>query len=63
MKDGVACLDSWYDTYSDAFEILKAKSSNNEYMVNICYSYDMKENEHDFEVFVDLPGFKKENIK
>ena len=45
MKDGVACLDSWYDTYSDAFEILKAKSSNNEYMVNICYSYDMKENE------------------
>ena len=24
---------------------------------------DVKENEHDFEVFVDLPGFKKENIK
>ena len=24
---------------------------------------DVKENEHDFEVFVDLPGFKKENLK
>lgn len=45
MKDGIACLDSWYDNYNDAFEIIKAKSSNNEYMVNICYSHDMKENE------------------
>ena len=24
---------------------------------------DVNENEHDFEVFVDLPGFKKENLK
>lgn len=24
---------------------------------------DVKENEHDFEVFIDLPGFKKENLK
>ena len=24
---------------------------------------DVKENEHDFEIFVDLPGFKKENLK
>ena len=24
---------------------------------------DVKETEHDFEVFVDLPGFKKENLK
>ena len=24
---------------------------------------DVKENEHDFEIFVDLPGFKKEDLK
>lgn len=24
---------------------------------------DIKENEHDFEIFVDLPGFKKEDLK
>ena len=23
---------------------------------------DIKENDHDFELFVDLPGFKKENL-
>ena len=45
MQDGMVCLDSYYDNYNEAFEFLKSKSTNNEYKVNICFSYDMKNND------------------
>ena len=45
MQDGMVCLDNYYDNYNEAFEFLKSKSTGNEYKVNICFSYDMKNND------------------
>lgn len=45
MQNGIVCLDSYYNSYNEAFESIKSKSTSNEYIVNICYSYDMKNND------------------